>query len=149
MLAFLRSFRAAAIALGVVLASVLSSFGTMAALGYEITLLLSMVAPLMIVIVVPNCIFLINKFHAEYRDTQDVDQALRQVIKKIGVVTFMTNATTALGFATFIATSSASLVEFGVVASVNILVAFLLSLSVIPVIYSWLTPPKEKHYAHL
>ena len=149
MLAFLRSMRAAVIALLVVLACVLSSFGTMAALGFEITLLLSMVAPLMIVIVVPNCIFLINKFHAEYRETQDVTEALHNVIKKIGVVTFMTNATTALGFGTFIITSSASLVEFGVTASLNILVAFLLSLSVIPIVYSWLTPPKEKHYAHL
>ena len=149
MLAFLRSIRAAMIALTVVLASVLSSFGTMAAFGFEITLLLSMVAPLMIVIVVPNCIFLINKFHAEYRETQDVTEALHNVIKKIGVVTFMTNATTAMGFATFIATSSASLVEFGTVAAINILVAFLLSLSVIPILYSWLSPPKEKHYAHL
>ena len=149
MLAFLRSFRAAAIALGVVLACILSSFGTSALLGYEITLLLSMVAPLMIVIVVPNCIFLINKFHAEYKETQDVTEALHQVIKKIGVVTFMTNATTALGFATFITTSSHSLVEFGVVAAINILIAFLLSLTVIPILYSWMSPPKEKHYAHL
>ena len=61
----------------------------------------------------------------------------------------MTNVTTASGFATFIFTQSELLKEFGVVASINIISIFLLSLLIIPIIYSYMSPPKDKHLKHL
>ena len=61
----------------------------------------------------------------------------------------MTNVTTASGFATFIITESTLLKEFGIVASINILAIFVLSLLIIPIIYSYMPRPKEKHLRHL
>ena len=43
-------------------------------------------------------------------------KSLSRMIRKIGNVTILTNTTTALGFATFILTSSRDLREFGLVA---------------------------------
>ena len=61
----------------------------------------------------------------------------------------MTNATTAAGFATFVITQTQMLVEFGIVASINILLVFFISLIIIPSIYSFLPTPKERHLSHL
>jgi len=149
MLLLLRSVRAAIIALIVVGVGVVGLYGIMGLLSFKITLFSALLPPLLIVIVVPNCIFFINKYHQEYAKEKDVQEALMHTIKKIGGVAFLTNATTALGFATFILTSSEALVNFGVAASINIFMVFLMSMTIIPVMYSWLPAPKERHYKHL
>ncbi len=149
LLFFLKSIRATGISLIVVVLGVIWSFGLISTFDYEISLLSSLIPPLVIVIGVPNAIFLINKYHAEYRLHKNKILALQRVIRKIGNVTLLTNTTTALGFAAFILTDSITLVQFGVVASVNILVVFCLSLIIIPIVYTYLSPPKERHYKHL
>ena len=149
MLILLRSLRAALIALVVVTVGVIGLYGIMGLLDYKITLFSALLPPLLIVIVVPNCIFFINKYHQEFSKDKNVQAALLHTIKKIGGVAFLTNATTAMGFATFILTSSDALVHFGVAASINIFMVFLMSMSIIPVIYSYLSAPKERHYKHL
>ena len=103
----------------------------------------------MVKIGIPNCIFLINKYFDEYRDHNSQALALKRVIQKIGGATFMTNITTASGFATFIFASSDILKEFGIIASVSIMGVFVLSILLLPIIYSYLSPPLEKHYRHL
>jgi len=59
---FFRSFRATFIALSVVLIGVMWALGTLGLFRYEITVLTALIPPLIIVIGVPNCIFLINKY---------------------------------------------------------------------------------------
>src|SRR5690606_33005953 len=73
----------------------------------------------------------------------------QRVISKIGNVTLTTNVTTASGFATFIITDSTLLKEFGIVAAINILGIFLLSILILPIIYSFMPLPKNKHLKHL
>ena len=146
---FFKSYKPVLISILVVAIGVVWSFGTLGVLDYEITILSALIPPLLIVIGVPNCIFLINKYHDEIRRHGNKAKSLTRMIKKIGNVTILTNATTASGFATFILTSSKDLREFGLVASVNIFAVFLLSLLLIPIIFSYLSPPKDKHTQHL
>jgi len=146
--AFLRSFRATVISLLVVLLGVVFTFGLLGLFQFEISILSGLIPPLVIIIGVPNCIYLINKYHQEYKAHSNKMLALQRVIRKVGMVTVLTNFTTALGFATFILTDSDALAEFGIVSSVIILLVFLLSILLIPIIYSYLSPPKERHYKH-
>lgn len=146
---FLRSFKATMISLVVVIIGVCWSFGLISVFDFEITMLSSLVPTLIIVIGVPNCIFLINKYHAEYKGHKNKVLAVQRVIRKIGAATLMTNTTTALGFAAFILTDSIILKEFGVVASINILMVFVISIIIIPIFYSFQKTPKERHYRHL
>jgi len=146
---FFRSFRATFISMITVIIGVMWAFGTLGALGYEITVLTAIIPPLIIVIGIPNCVFLINKYQQEIKKHGNQAKSLQRVITKIGNATLMTNLTTASGFATFIFTQSELLTEFGIVASLNIVAIFLLSLLIIPVIYSYMPPPKEKHLKHL
>ncbi|WP_121666839.1 efflux RND transporter permease subunit [Mesonia aquimarina] len=146
---FFRSVRATLISMFTVIIGVMWSFGFLGLLHYEITALTAVIPPLIIVIGIPNCIFLINKYQQEIKKHGNQAKSLQRVIAKVGNATLMTNVTTASGFATFIITESTLLKEFGIVASINILAIFILSLLIIPIIYSYMALPKEKHLRHL
>lgn len=146
---FFRSFRATFISMVTVIIGVMWAFGILGLLHYEITVLTALIPPLIIVIGIPNCIFLINKYQQEIKQHGNQAKSLQRVISKVGNATLMTNVTTASGFATFILTNSKLLKEFGIVASINIIAIFLLSLFIIPIVYSYMAVPKYKHLKHL
>jgi predicted RND superfamily exporter protein len=146
---FFRSFRATTITLLVVSIGVIWAFGIIGLFRYEISVLMALIPPLIIVIGVPNAIFLINKYQQEVKKHGNQAKSLQRVISKIGNATLMTNVTTASGFATFIFTKSQLLREFGTIASINILAIFVLALLIIPIMYSFMPLPKEKHLKHL
>jgi predicted RND superfamily exporter protein len=146
---FFRSWAPVLVSMLVVAIGVLWSLGTVVLFGYKITILLGLIPPLIIVIGIPNCVYLINKYHQEYKKHGNQARALTRIIQKIGGATFLTNMTTAIGFATFIFTSSQILIEFGYIAAVNVMIVFFLSLLIIPTVFSYLPPPQKKHIKHL
>ena len=146
---FFRSFKATLISIVIVVIGVMWSFGFLGLFNYEITILTALVPSLIIVIGIPNCIFLTNKYHQEFKVHRNKAKALQRVTTKIGMATLMTNLTTAIGFATFVASNNNLLLEFGVVTSINIIALFFLSLILIPIFHSYLNPPKERHLKHL
>ena len=146
---FFRSYRATFISMSIVVIGVMWAFGIIGLLGFEITVLTALIPPIIIVIGVPNCIFLINKYQNEIKKHGNQARSLQRVISKVGNATLMTNMTTACGFATFTLTNSSLLREFGIVASINIMMIFLLSLLMIPIIYSFMSIPNKKHLEHL
>ena len=146
---FFRNLAVVGVCLTVVAVGVVWSLGMMSLLDYRLTLLMSLIPPLMIVIGVPNCIYLVNKYQAEFKRHGNKMLALQRMVTKVGNATLLTNATTALGFATFIFTHSPVLVEFGVVSSLNIMVAFGISIILIPALFTWLPEPRDRHLTHL
>jgi hypothetical protein len=146
---FYRSMKVVMVSMVVVIIGVIWTLGTVALFGYKLTLLMGLMPPLVIVIGIPNCVYLITKFQQEYLKHGNKNKALVMVIKKVGNATLMTNVTTALGFATFLLTSSSMMQEFGIIASINIISLFALSILVVTIIYSYMAPPKERHTKHL
>ena len=147
--AFFRSARIVGFCLLVVLVCVCWTVGTMAAMGIKITLLTAMLPPLLIVICIPNMVFMINKYHTEYARHGNRVKALQRLIQKIGNASFLSNLTTAAGFGTFIVTSSQILVEFGVIASIGILYVYVLCLVMLPCGFSLMGRPDERQMRHL
>ncbi len=146
---FFRSFKAVIFPMLIVFIGLIWAMGIIALFGYKITILTSIIPPLVIIIVVENCIFLLNKYHHEFQAHGNKVKALSRIVMRVGYATLMTNLATATGFASFIETRNKMLVEFGIVSSINILVVFLLTLFLIPIFFSYLDPPKEKHLKHL
>lgn len=149
MLIFFRSFKVVAFTMIIMAIAVIFVLGTINFLNYKITILTGILPPLLTVIVVENCIFLLNKYLHEYRHHSNKIKALSRTIQRIGTANFFTNAATATGFASFIATGNKMLVEFGIVATVNILVAFLLTIILIPIFFSFIKPPSHRQIRHL
>ncbi len=146
---FFRSYRATFITMLVVSIGVIWSVGFIGWFDYEISVLMALIPPLIIVIGVPNAIFLINKYQREVKEHGNQAKSLQRIISKVGNATLMTNITTASGFATFMFTNSQLLKEFGTIASINIMAIFVLSILIIPIIYSFMRKPKDKHLEHL
>ena len=146
---FFKSYRVVFFCSCIVMISVLWTLGFMGMLGVKITLLTAMLPPLIIVISIPNCVYMINKYHAVYMKHGDKMRALKAIVSKVGNATLFSNLTTAAGFATFMITSSRVLVEFGEVALLSIIMIFVVSIILIPTIFSYLPVPNTKHVKHL
>jgi len=149
LLLFFRSISAMLLSLSVVIIGVLWSLGTMHLFEYKITLLTALIPPLVVVIGIPNCIYFLNKYHTAYNDTGEKKEALITMVSRMGIVTLFCNLTAAIGFAVFAFTKSQVLKEFGVVAGINIISLFFISLILIPVTLSFLPVPKSKHTKYL
>lgn len=146
---FFRSFRVIIFPMMIVLMSVIWAFGTISIMGYELTILTGVIPSLIVIICVENCIFLLNKFHAEFMKSGDKMVALRETILRIGNANFLTNTTTAAGFAAFIVTGNRTLTEFGIVASISIVFTYIMTLILLPTIFSFLSSPTEKELKHI
>jgi predicted RND superfamily exporter protein len=146
---FFRSLSSTILSLMVVIIGVVLSLGTIHLFGYKITLLNALIPPLVVVIGIPNCIYFLNKYHTTFRETGDKRAALIEMISRMGIVTLFCNIAAAIGFGVFGLTKSAILKEFGVVAGINIMALFIISLILIPSMLSLLPPPKKRHMQYL
>ncbi|MBS1777530.1 MAG: MMPL family transporter [Bacteroidetes bacterium] len=146
---FFRSFMAVLASMLVVAVGVVWSLGTITLLGYKITLLTALIPPLIVVIGIPNCVYLLNKYHAEYNKHGNKMKALMRTVDRMGIVTLFTNLTAAIGFGVFYFTKSTVLKEFGLVAGLNIMAIFVISLIFIPALFSFLPTPKGRHTSYL
>jgi len=146
---FFRSWRATLITMVVVVIGVIWALGFTGLFHYEISILTALIPPLVIVIGVPNAIFLINKYQQEVKKHGNKAKSLHRVISKVGTASLMTNLTTAIGFGTFIFTKSPLLSEFGMIASISILSIYVLALTFIPIVYSYFPVPNGKNLEHL
>ncbi len=146
---FFRSFKAVIFPLIIIGVIVVWVLGTIALLGYEVTLLTGLIPPIIVVIGIPNSVYMLNKYHHEYVLHGDKMLALSRIIRKIGIVTFITNVTTAIGFFVLVTTRITVLVEFGIVAGINILATFVVSIILIPAVFSFVQPPSPRHLRHL
>ncbi|HEX6223226.1 MAG TPA: MMPL family transporter, partial [Chryseolinea sp.] len=149
MFAFFRSFRAVLFSMIIIGIVVVWTLGTLAILGFKITLLSGLIPPVIVTIGITNAIYLLNKYHLEFAKTKNKIEAIRVVVRKMGLATFLTNLTVAIGFLTLLSTDVIILREFGIVAGLNIMALFFVSLIMIPGIFSWLPIPTEKHLKHL
>ncbi|MFM7638714.1 MAG: efflux RND transporter permease subunit [Bacteroidota bacterium] len=148
-LVFFRSFSTLAIAILFIAIGVIVMFGISGMLGYKINLLTGTLPPLLVVIGVQNAVYLINKYHEEYRKHGNKAKALTRIISRVGVATFLINFTTAVGFGTFYFTKTQILEQYGVVSFITINLVFFINIIGIPALYSLLPVPSDKQVAHL
>lgn len=149
LLLFFRSFSSMLISLAVVAMGVIWSFGTMVLLHQKITLLTALIPPLIVVIGIPNCIYFLNKYHTSYKEVNDKETAIVNMVGRMGIVTLFCNITAAIGFFVFAFTKSPLLKEFGWVSGMNIMALFFISLFFIPPMLTFLKPPQPNHVKYL
>ncbi len=146
---FFHSFKVVLTSLLIVGISIIWVLGTIALFNFKITILTGVIPSLIIIIAIENCIYILNKYHWEYRSHGSKLRALTRVVERIGFASLMTNATTAFGFAAFIVIPNQMLREFGIVTSLNIMLEYLLCILLLPIIFSFVKPPSHRHVKHL
>jgi len=146
---FFRSLKVVLSSLIVVAVSIIFTLGLIGLFGYKISILTGVIPSLIVIIAIENCIYILNKYHWEYRNHGNQIKALSRVVQRIGFASLMVNTATAAGFAAFILVSNQMLREFGIIAAISIMLEYLLCILLLPIIFSYMKPPTEKHLAHL
>jgi predicted RND superfamily exporter protein len=146
---FFRSLFAVVFTFLVIVVTVIWTMGTVVLLGYKITLLTGMLPSLIVVIGIPNCIYMYNKYHQEFRRHGNKIKAISRMVQKIGFLTFMTNTNTAVGFIVLYFTNIIIIKEFGLVAGLISFATFIISIIVIPTMLCYLPAPSDKQLRHL
>jgi len=146
---FFKFFSAVIFSLIVVVIGVVCTLASIHLFGFRITLLTGLIPPLIVIIGIQNCIYLLNVYHQEFRAHGNKMMAIIRLITKNGVPLLLTNITTAVGFMVFSFSGSAILDQFAIIAGFNIMLIYVVSLIFIPIVYSYLPPPSEKHTKHL
>ncbi|MGE0568949.1 MAG: RND family transporter [Bacteroidia bacterium] len=146
---FFRSVSPVVFSLLVIICGVITTLGTTVLFGFKLSVLSGLIPPLIIVIGVPNCILILNKYHTELANKKGKIHSLHIAMQRAGVSLFFANITTSIGFAVFCAVENELLYEFGLIASINVMVTYLFSMILVPIIFSYLPAPKSKHLHHL
>ena len=146
---FFRSYDTVIVPIIIIGIVVIWVFGTLSLLGYKITLLTGLLPPLIVVIGIPNCVYMLNYYHFSIEKIKDKKEALLNVIRTIGLITFITNLTTAVGFLVLATTDIKILTEFGIVAGINVIATFFVSIFLLPSIYLVLPAPKSEQTSYL
>ncbi|MCO5266615.1 MAG: MMPL family transporter [Lentimicrobium sp.] len=146
---FFRSYKVVISSLVVVAISIIFTLGLIGIFGFKITILTGVIPSLIVIIAIENCIYIQNKYHWEYRLHGNKIKALSRVVQRIGFASLMVNTATAAGFAAFILVSNQLLREFGIIASISIMLEYVLCILLLPIFFSYMKPPTEKQLRHL
>lgn len=146
---FFRSVKVVLSSLVVVSVSIIWTVGLISLMGFKLTVLTALIPSLIVIIAIENCIYILNKYHWEYRAHGNKIKSLTRVVHRIGFASLMVNTATAAGFAAFILVSNQMLRQFGIITSISILLEYALSLVLLTILFSYQKPPEKKHLKHL
>lgn len=138
-----RSWRAVLLPTVIVTLGIIWTFGLMALLGQKLNIVTSVLPALIVIIGMATAIHLTTKFFDQYDLLRDRRAAVQATVRTVGVATFLTCLTTAIGFAVLTLSGNRLLIGFGVFASVGIMILYLLSITLIPIAYVRLRDPRE------
>lgn len=134
-----RSVLAASLVLATTGVAVLWAHGAMGWLGWPQNSLTQTLAPLVLVIGVCDGIHLVARYAARCRTGRVVDRldrrrALESATAEVIRPCWMTSATTAAGFLSFVSADLTSFVQYGIVAASGVLAAFLVTFTLLPIL---------------
>lgn len=141
-----RSLLGIIIPLFVILLSVIWSLGTMAIFHKPIDIMTVLLPTIMFIVGMSDVIHIISKYIEELRTGKTKDEAIKTTVKEIGLATFFTSLTTAVGFFTLYSTGIKPVQEFGVFTGIGVFFAFIITLSLLPLILKKI--PLEKILAN-
>ncbi len=109
--------------------------GLMVLFGHQLTIVSSMLPALLVIIGMANVIHLCTKFLDQFLAGQDQRAALVETIRTVGLATLLTCLTTAIGFGVLMLSGSRLLSAFGQFAAVGIMLLYVLSITLMPVVF--------------
>ena len=134
LLLFNRSINAAIMPIIVVIFSVVWLYGSIGYLGIPISTLAGSVAALVIGIGVDYSIHILNAYR-HFRKNLSVRRSLEKAVHETGLAIFFTSVTTISAFLSFTAGSMPEMTRFGIIMSLGIFYALVLSFVLLPALF--------------
>jgi len=138
--ALFRDFRAMAVALWAVLISIVYFVGMLGAAGKTIDILNNVYPTLIFVIGLSDGIHLLFRYRELLARGVGQQPALEQTVQHLAAACFLTSFTTAIGFASLGVARLEILQRFGLWAASGLMIAYVVTVVLIPLILSYLKP---------
>lgn len=137
-----RSVWATSIPLVVVLLSVVWLLGFMGLTGKSIDIMTTLLPLVIFVVGISDVIHLLSRYFEEIRKGLGKTEAIRIAYRQVGIATFLTSFTTAVGFLTLLTSGIRPVRELGIYAACGVLIAFILAFTLLPSILTLTRVPK-------
>ena len=123
--------------------------GIMAYYGITINVVSYLTFNLLIIIGASNAIHLLMKYHEGLSLGLSKSDSLARVINKIGGALFLTSFTTAVGFCSLAFTNIKITQQFGLIVAFGVILMFILTIIIMPIILNFINPPNASHIRRL
>ncbi len=121
----------------VVMLSILIIFGLMGALGIQVSILSTMVAALVLAVGVADTVHVLSEFRRHIEQGLRRQVALQRTVAQLFIPCLFTSITTAAGFLSLLISDLQPIREAGWLSAVGVLVAFGLSMTLLPALLSF------------
>ncbi len=128
--------------------SVAISMGIYNALGFTMSLISTMVPPLIMVIGVSDSIHITNHYLDDINAGLEKKDAVIETIGLLGTPCLMTAVTTIVGFSSFLFTKIVPLREIGLFSGLGLAIAYIINVTFVPIALSLLPTPKPRIRKH-
>lgn len=116
----------------------------MTLIGKPINFMTTLLPTILFVVCISNVVHIVEKYLDELRKGYDKYKSMYTAFKEIGLATFFTAFTTAVGFLSLYTSMIVPIKEFGWITALGVYVAFFLSFTLLPALLILLPKPKVK-----
>ncbi len=134
---FARGVRGVLVPIGITIIAVLWTMGTVGLLGFSLSLLSSAIPAMLVCVSIGDAMHAISAFYGGLQRGLSRENALRAAFSEVGFALMLTSFTTAIGFLAYLSCEVVPYREMGIYVAVGVLYAFLLTLILMPVLYSF------------
>ena len=126
----------------VVVGSMIWIVGFMALINEPINIILIILPSIMFVVSMSDVIHLVSKYFELIRDGHPKFDAIKISMKEIGMATFLTSVTTAIGFFSLVFVNVKPIQTFGIYVGLGVLMAFVITFCTLPFLFYHTKVPK-------
>lgn len=126
------SFLTSFISLSGIGISLAAFMGLLAVFGRELSVMSALYPVLILIVGSSDVIHLVSKYLDAYTGEANKNEVMIRVVKEVGMATFLTSATTAVGFATLFTSKLAVIRDFGINAGLGVMLAYVIVMIFIP-----------------
>lgn len=136
-----RSWWGIAVPLTVVLLSGLWLLGLMEVTGKSIDVMTIVLPTIIFVVGMSDVVHILSRYYEELRAGTGQIRALKTAFREVGLATFLTSLTTAIGFLSLLTSSIVPIQDFGLYAAAGVGVAYVLAFTLLPAVLLLSPPP--------
>jgi predicted RND superfamily exporter protein len=143
---FIRRIRYILVSFIIILYGVVLTMGIYYLSGNSINMVTMVLPTLVMIFGVADVIHIVNKYFHDAEDNPSLPKysLIKKSIGSITIPCFLTSLTTAVGFASLTISKMQVIQDLGLFASIGIMIAFLLSITISTIMFSFFRVPKSK-----
>lgn len=137
-----RSVYGIVVPISVVIISIIWTLGIMGILNKPIDIMTVMLPTMIFIAGMSDVVHFFSKYFEELAKGTEQTKIYPLILKEVGFPTFLTLITTVVGFLSLLFSSIKPIKEFGIYTSIGVVIAFVLSYTMLPALLHFFTPKK-------